>query len=680
MKQVIVRAVALVALFAATVMAVPQPAHALVLRMGLPELSRSSDAVVVAKVVGAAVHDGAKGKGGRRPLPTTETRLQVTRVLAGERSQAVEIVQHGGVVGGVKLTVPDLPTFSPGETCVLFLSAQDGVVGGFQGKLVVERGRIAEFDITVTELERRVRDYRDGVEPEYTLVPPIASVDGPALASGTTGAAGVGALSVTALAAPTVATISPAKQIAGMGRTVQIDGSGFGATQGNGKVQFVYGLRVNPGYLEAPGGYAPIVSWSDTRIVVQVPQHASSGSVRITTGGGSVALKSYDVGFSTSGRKLPGPMSYRINENYAGVTGEGAEIVKAFESWNAAGSLFRVANAGSTSASGADSNGNGSSEIWFAHLGENSSLALNYLWSNSGEEYIESDIIINTAYSWRPSATSSAFDIQSVILHEVGHAVGLDDQYPNTDRVMGAAIVGQNRRTLTLDEKVGAVFLHGQDPTQPTVAYPGTPSEPPSPVTPAPYASTLVGDGAARLNPTYGGRALIVVRLRGADGGGLVNQVVHLENAAGEWLGQLFHVTGSGGQYVVTAPVVGSHTVFTVRFPGDAANAPSSVAVAVKPQAYLTRKVPSRARHRSRFSVTGIIRPAHNGAAVRVEVQKRGAGRKYRANSASKTIKTASTAVKTSLRLSRGMYRVRLVHSDAGHARKATSWAYVRVR
>ena len=190
MKCFIVRAVALAELVAATVMVVPQPAHALVLRMGLPELSRAADAVVVAKVAGSAVRDGEKGKG-RRPLPTTATRLQVTRALAGERSQAVEIVQHGGVLDGVKLTVPDLPTFSPGETVVLFLSAQDGVVGGFQGKLAVEKGRVVEFDITVSELERRVRDYRNGVDPIAAFDPPVASVDGLGLVSGATGPASV---------------------------------------------------------------------------------------------------------------------------------------------------------------------------------------------------------------------------------------------------------------------------------------------------------------------------------------------------------------------------------------------------------------------------------------------------------------------------------------------------------
>lgn len=675
MKRVILRVVALAAFIVAGVMAVPLSAPALVLRMELPELSRAADAVVVAKVTGAAVRDEAK-RGARRPLPATETRLQVTRVLAGERSQAVGIVQPGGALDGVRLTVSDLPTFSPGETCVLFLSERNGVVGAFQGKLAVDKGRVSELGITVTELERRVRAYRRGVDPSSALDSPVASVDGPALVSGAGGTAvAAAAQGITALSGPIVATISPAGQIAGIGRTVQIDGSGFGATQG--QVHFVYGLSVNPGYYDA----APVVSWSDTRIVVQVPRYASAGSARVTTGAGLVTSAHYEPGFSTAGNKMPGPVSYRVNENYPGVTGEGAEIVKAFDTWNAAGSAFRVGHdPRATAASGDKTNGNSVNEIWFAPTVEStSSLALNYLWSYGGD-YVESDIILNTAFNWATSATGSAFDIQSVVLHEIGHTVGLDDQYPNYDRVMGAASPAATRRVLTAHERAGAVFLHGPDPSQPTGENPETPSEPSDPVTPALAASTLVGDEAARLAPSYGGGALIAVRLRGADGAGLANRSVRLEDPTGQEIGQLLHVTGSEGLYVVTAPVVGSHTVFTVRFPGDAANAGSSVPVAVRPKAYLTRKVPTSARHRSRFTVSGTIKPAHTGAAVRVEVQKRSSSGAYRASSASKIVKTSLTAVKTSLRLSRGRYRVRLVHSDAGHARKATPWAYVRVR
>jgi hypothetical protein len=723
----------------------------------------------------------------------------------------------------------------------------------------------------------------------------------------------------------------------------------------------------------------------------------------------------YETSFSVSGRRYPGPVSYRINENCDGVTGEAAEIVKAFETWNTAGSVFRVKQMGVSTRTEVSGVKNDTNEIWFARLGTSGGLALNYQWSYvTGQEYLESDIIFNSDYAWALTSTMSAFDIQTVALHEVGHTVGLDDQYPNAQRVMAAATWGQNRRALSADDIAGAVFLHGTDtpgvpeisssshpaqsawypntvavltfpatgpvagysyvmdaspatipddtidtdastatletaqgerwfhvravsgqgvagpvahfrlksdsvppvsvrmpedtfentatvtlsasdahsgvastwyrldggavtryegpfevagigehqlqyrsvdvagnieefvdntfrivgpaatsilsvsssshPSQSawhsapqvSISYPAygdvegysyvidsssgtepdtvtetvasalsvpvaqgerwfhvraiaadgsggktrhyrllTDTTPPvtrsdaqpsyvnmatirlstvdahsgvastwyrldggpltgcsgpivvtahgahaltvhsvdhagNPESPATIdfrvdaallpPTTLVTDAAAWLDPVYGGSALIAVRLRGADGAGLANQAVHLETSAGDRVGRFLHVTDSGGQYVVTAPVVSSLTPFTVRFFGDAANAPSSLTVTVKPRAYLTRKVPTSARSRSRFVVTGVIRPAHGGAAVRVEVQKRSSSGSYRASGYSKTVKTSSTALRTALSLARGRYRVRLVHSDAGHARTATAWAYVRVR
>jgi len=60
-----------------------------------------------------------------------------------------------------------------------------------------------------------------------------------------------------------------------IGTTLTFTGTGFGATQSNSTANF-YGIT------------ADVVSWSDTQIVVTVPEGASSGSVGVTVGGSSV--------------------------------------------------------------------------------------------------------------------------------------------------------------------------------------------------------------------------------------------------------------------------------------------------------------------------------------------------------------------------------------------------------
>lgn len=443
---------------------VPQAASALVLEMDLPQLSRAADAIVVATVVKGSSRDANAGSG-RAPSPVTDTSLRVTRIIAGSRGDALRITQSGGVVDGLGLRVPDLPQFSPGERCVLFLSREGFVVGAFQGKMAIVDGRVANLGITVTELERRVRLYRAGVDPLSSLAAPLASVSGLALEPQV---AQSDVAEVTA-ASMSIASVTPTKQIAGMDRTVTISGNGFGASQGTGRVQFVHGLSVAVAYATN----APVLSWSDTSITVRVPANASSGPLRVTTGSNSVATFEYDTSFSTTGMRFPAnPVAYRINENTADMFGEGAEIRKAFDTWNAvADSRFQLSYAGTSTRTESQGVGNGINEMWFTPSAPGSGmLAVNYLWYYEGrKDYIESDILFDDTYLWATTASSTALDVQSVALHELGHTVGLDDQYPNTWRVMGAGVRGQNRRALSVDDRAGAVFLYGVE------AAPGPP-------------------------------------------------------------------------------------------------------------------------------------------------------------------------------------------------------------
>jgi IPT/TIG domain-containing protein len=67
-----------------------------------------------------------------------------------------------------------------------------------------------------------------------------------------------------------ISSISPISGPAGT--PVQINGSGFGATQSTSTVNFT-------------GGAASVVSWSDTQITATVPATAVTGGVWVTVGG-----------------------------------------------------------------------------------------------------------------------------------------------------------------------------------------------------------------------------------------------------------------------------------------------------------------------------------------------------------------------------------------------------------
>ena len=238
--------------------------------------------------------------------------------------------------------------------------------------------------------------------------------------------------------------MTPQALNAGIGSTVTINGTGFGATQGTGAVRFLHGT-----YMDGTRVDAPVVSWSDTQIVCQVPRYAQSGSAVVTNASGqTTAGYTYNVGFSTGGLHAYSlPVSYRINENGADLTGEGAAIQAAFPTWSSAGTPSAGVWWACSTTANPPSARNNYNDIYFASSGFTDSgiLAWNMYWygGSYGDHIIESDVVFNDAHAWANGAVSGKSDVQSVALHELGHTVGLDDQYLNTAKVMGAASTGR---------------------------------------------------------------------------------------------------------------------------------------------------------------------------------------------------------------------------------------------
>lgn len=609
--------------------------------MDVGDLVARADSVVEVRVSGAGARRGHASEGIERAAILTDTRLRVTRVLKGTRSVDLTVTQPGGAIGAEQLVVPELPQFEPGERCLLFLNAQGGVIGGYQGKMSIEDGRVPAMDLSLTQAREWIRELAAGTTPterpsrtrpagtmrlavaasvsanqtvvassvsalsattllnetfdatpagwsmsgyggtgfarttyrkqagtgslycaqstnaapgpiptyvdtDYTRMSPISlvgynaatfscdvyssmqdtpdnwfnvefaeSASGPwyapnAFAGGSTsgwvhmtvdlsrvndywGAGlhdflgrnvyvrlvfvhGTGSrdegvyvdnVQVTAdnVVLPTIASITPQGRNAGIGETVTITGTDFGATRGTGSVRFPDGR-----YMDGTTVDGAVVSWSDTRIVCEVPEYAQGGDVEVTSDSGARGASAYTTGFSTGGQRyMTDSATYRINENCADLTGEGAVIQAAFPTWNASGSRFRLAYGGSSGATkNPPSTDNGVNEVFFSSTGFTDSgiLAWNYYWL-IGNQIIESDIILNDSYSWANGAASGKYDVQTIALHELGHTVGLDDQYLDFSEAMGAGAANSTRRALSQAEIDGSKYLYGAEETTP---------------------------------------------------------------------------------------------------------------------------------------------------------------------------------------------------------------------
>lgn len=258
---------------------------------------------------------------------------------------------------------------------------------------------------------------------------------------------------------PTILSISPSSANAGVGDEITISGSAFGATQASGSVTFLRGDAQDGSRVAGS-----VVSWSDTEIVVEVPRLAESGGVVVNTDtSGASAGYIYKVGFSDSGLRWASPtVTYRINENTSDMVGEGAAIQQAFDTWTDCGSQFSLLYGGtcaSTTPPGAIVQ-DGHSDVYFASSGfPTGVLALNYYWY-SGTTKLESDIVFNDGVLWG-DGVSGRYDVQTVALHELGHTVGLDDQYGDLDEAMGAGSATSTRRDLSSYDIAGAVYVWG---------------------------------------------------------------------------------------------------------------------------------------------------------------------------------------------------------------------------
>lgn len=262
---------------------------------------------------------------------------------------------------------------------------------------------------------------------------------------------------------PYISSISPASVPAGTGLLVTIAGSGFGATQSTSVVEFFYQV----GHSKI---YGAVNSWSDTEIKCSVPVGmvdgyagaAGSGPVIVRTSVSASGGYPITVTYAYSGVQWStNTPTYKINENYSPIIGEGAAVQAAMTTWSNGGSAFSFMYGGATSITSASRDFT-NAILWGATGG---SLATNYYWS-SGGVVLESDIVFDSTFSWR---VGSNYDIQSIATHELGHSLSLRDQYGNGDipEIMyGFGGSGEIKRVLTSAETAGIQWVYGIVPVE----------------------------------------------------------------------------------------------------------------------------------------------------------------------------------------------------------------------
>lgn len=170
----------------------------------------------------------------------------------------------------------------------------------------------------------------------------------------------------------------------------------------------------------------------------------------------------------------------------------------AASTWGAQGANFHFNNGGSSSngtgACGGSTDGN-NTVGWGAQSG--SVLAVTCSWfSNGGSPFkaaVEFDMQIDPDWGWT-TGNPITVDLQSVTLHEFGHALGLNHS-PQSSAVMYASYTsGTNKRTPAQDDIDGELAIYGATgggaTSTPTNTPPAATNTPTRTNTPAPSATT----------------------------------------------------------------------------------------------------------------------------------------------------------------------------------------------
>ncbi|MDO8669653.1 MAG: hypothetical protein Q7K65_05155 [Candidatus Buchananbacteria bacterium] len=181
---------------------------------------------------------------------------------------------------------------------------------------------------------------------------------------------------------------------------------------------------------------------------------------------------------SSAGWKMPAHWIYRLNltsiPSTVGSANLPAITSDAFDEWsNAINNLVTIERGSDTTLNKAQLDGQ-NIIAWGRTSGR--ALAVSYVWYNSTTgELIEVDTIMNSKFTWywsnpnnwpigQTCAFSGVYDAQNILTHELGHTVGLDDEYDNSylsNTMYGYGAKGETKKnTLTVGDKSGALILY----------------------------------------------------------------------------------------------------------------------------------------------------------------------------------------------------------------------------
>ena len=289
-----------------------------------------------------------------------------------------------------------------------------------------------------------------------------------------------------------ITSFAPTSITAGTATTLTITGTGFGATQGTGIVEFRNADDGGATFIRPHA--SQYISWNNTQIVVQVPSRTTSGTVttsgtagtgqiRVTTVSGStlsaqtltVNYGHINVFYSNTltpvqvfNTRHHGPSSGSITwQMFTGFDANAtakASFLRAFQSWRCATYInWTLGSTVSTNTIALDGVNvirfDVGAELPAGVLGRCTSYFNGCIFGSAIYFYVrELDIVFDSGANWQygpAPAAGSQYDFESVALHELGHGHQLTHVINTVDVMHYSIANAQNKRTLNVDDVNG---------------------------------------------------------------------------------------------------------------------------------------------------------------------------------------------------------------------------------
>lgn len=398
----------------------------------------------------------------------TSNIIRVYKVFKGEvKAEEIELITKGGTVGmkmHVHSTALDL---SKGEQGIFFLSKNQPIQNTPGGQRVKTRAYAGpqgfiNYNLAGGPVKDVFNEYTS-VEDIYGKIKSITNAPIKVIKENEKlkkNANNSQTQEQSSLAVPVVTSFSPVLASAGTRTILTINGSGFGATRGNGMVQFLDAQR--GGRIDNTSTLAfmtPLpyhyISWSNTQIKLYIPSIgvdrgvAGTGPIRVVTNDGTSITTSQELVIEYAYSNLSfenKPFQPKlIDDNKQGgytvlfapslqnraAAREG--FLRALNSWVCATEVNWQIGPPSTSEQTTEDGRNIVQFVPPSELGEKvlASTISRYEGCASSSDTLfylsEFDMQINNSINWQygpapPAPSSRQFDFETVMLHELGHA------------------------------------------------------------------------------------------------------------------------------------------------------------------------------------------------------------------------------------------------------------------